>query len=402
MSVVILDDELDIDVPCQSYRHNGRFLEVIGVMDLRHFFYKKVGSKPMEELTKVLNSNVAPSRDLRDVIWVFVFAHGTTCSDQAVPRDSIHAVSVFSRSPDGMAHRYFERVGQNFREVLELAVTVKAMLDLDDIRLLHFAAFDLGELPAQSTFYEFKAEYWGVEGVLHLSDSTLRTALLLDAERLGGAPTIGLNGHEIYTALLGRPQIGEETNCGNSTSCGGGTGSCEAVPSKFSAGYYCKAGVGGDPWVSVFTEAIRAGLVSLDEVDFPAARAVITEVLPRSQQGRQLMAYYYAASSNCAVRIDRRALEEYARVLPIVRDCLRELLYGPDDAIVVTEDLRAAWARIAALHQDIRLPAHVRIASAMRQLDLARLTTKADIVRMLEPDRPDQAHTEHRPPRSPA
>jgi hypothetical protein len=392
MSVVILDDALDLDVPCLSYRHNGRFLEVIGVRDLRHFFYRKVGSKPMEELTKVLNSNVAPSRDLRDVIWVFVFAHGAGCSDQAVPRDSTHAVSVFSRTADGMAHRYFERVGGNFREVSKLAVTVKAMPDLDDIRLLHFAAFGLGELPAESAFYEFKAEYWGVEHLLHLSDSTLRTALLLDAEKLGGAPAIGLNGHEIYAALLRQPQDGGDANCGNSTSCGAGTGSCEPVPPEFSAGYFCKAGVHGDAWVGVFTEAIQARLVSLDEVDFPAARSLITEFLPRSQQGRQLMSYYYAASKS--VRHDRRALEEYVRALPIIRECLRELLHGPDDAIVMTEDLRAAWARIAALHQDVRLPIHNRIGDAMRQLGWARLTTKADLLRMLESNGSDPAPTD--------
>ena len=391
MSVVIFDDELHLDVPCRSYRHNGRFLEVIGVTDLRHFFYKKVGFEPMEELTRVLNSSLAPSRELRDIIWVFVFAHGVGCSDQAVPRDSIHAVSVFSRTADGMAHRYFERVGENFRELPELAVTVNAMPDLDDIRLLHFAAFDLGELPAQSAFYEFKAEYWGVEHSLHLFDSTLRTALLLDAEKLAGAPAIGLNGDEIYTALLGRPQGGGESNCGNSTSCGAGTGSCEPVPSGLSAGYYCRTGVSGDTWVGVFTEAIQAGLVTLDEADFPAARALITEFLPRSQRGRQLMAYYYVASSNCAIRHDRRALEEYVRALPIIRRCLRELLYGPDDAIVVTEDLRAAWARIAALHQDVRLPTHGRMGDAMRQLHWARLTTKADLLRMLETDGPAPA-----------
>ncbi len=39
MSVVILNSELDFDVPCRSYRHNERFLEVVGVTDLRHFFY---------------------------------------------------------------------------------------------------------------------------------------------------------------------------------------------------------------------------------------------------------------------------------------------------------------------------------------------------------------------------
>lgn len=388
MAMVIFDDELDLDVPCRSYRHNKRFLEVIEVEDLRHFFYKKVGSEPMEELTRVLNSNLSPSRELRDLIWVFVFAHGAGCSNHVVPRDSIHAVSVFSRAADGMTHRYFERVAENFREVPDLSVTVKAMPDLDGIRLLHFAAFGIGELPARSAFYEFKAEYWGIEHVLHLSDSRLRNALLLDAEKLAGAPTIGLNGHEIYTALLGRLPGGEEANCGNSTSCGDGTGSCEPVPPKFSAGYYCKTGVIGDAWVGVFTEAIQAGLVSLDEVDFPAARALVTEFLPRSRQGRRLMAYYYVVSSDYAVRHDRRALEEYVRVLPILRRCLHELLYGADDAVVVTEDLRAAWARIAALHDDVRMPARGLMGGVIRQLDWARLTTKADLLRVLEIDGP--------------
>jgi hypothetical protein len=393
MPMLVLADELNLDVPCLSYRHNPRFLEVIGVTDLGHAFYNKIHSKHMDELTAVLNSTVAPGRDLRDIIWVFVFAHGAGCSDKAVTMDSTHAVSVFSRTADGIAHRYFERDGGIFSEVFDLAVTVRAMPNLDDIRLLHFAVFALGELPSQSMIYEFKAEYWGVEHELRRSDHTLRAAVLLKAERLAGAPTIGLNGDEVYTALLQRAQDGEEANCGNSTSCSAGTGSCETVPPKDSAGFYCRKGDSGDAWVSVFTEAIQTGLVSLEEVDFPTARAFITDFLPRSQRGRRLMAHYYAGSPT--VRGDRTALEEYVRALPSIRASLRELLHGPDDAIVGTEDVRDAFARFAALHEDVRVPVLEEMDIALRQVEWGRLTTKADVRRLLEGDEPNHAATEH-------
>ncbi|MFI5893757.1 hypothetical protein ACIA5D_27005 [Actinoplanes sp. NPDC051513] len=262
------------------------------------------------------------------------------------------------------------------------------MPDLDDIRLLHFAAFGLGELPAQSTFYEFKADYWGVEHELHHFDSSLRTALLLDAKRLGGAPTIGLNGNEVYAALLPQPVNGGG-NCGSSTSCGEGSGSCEPVPPQSSAGYYCKTGNGADAWVDVFTKAIREGLVSSDDVDFPAVRSILTDLLPRSRRGRQLMAYYYVASSCCSVRTDLSALEVYVQALPAIRKFVRELLDGSDDAAIVTDDVLIAWARIADLHRDAHMPSRERISRSMSRLGLIRLRTRAELMRMLETDGPD-------------
>jgi hypothetical protein len=378
--ITVFDDEIEVDVPCDSYRHNQRFLDVIGVTNLRHFFYRKVGWRPMEQLVGTLNSRLAPDRELRDVIWVFLFTHGDECSAEAVQMGATHAVSVFARSADGMAHRYFERVDDGFQEIAELAITVKAMPDLDDVRLLHFAAFELGRLPDESAFYEFKAEYGGVEHVLQLLDPGLRTAVLVDAQKLAGAPTVGLNGHEVYTALLQQGQGLADANCGNSESCSAGTGSCEAVPQGMSAGYYCRTGVHGDAWVGVFTEAIRAGIVTLDECDFPAIRTLITEMLPRSPQGRELMAYYYVASTR--FRHDRRALEEYVAILPAIRECVRGLLYGSDDAVVVTEDVRAAWARIRALHTDVPLTQE-RTSGVLEQLGSAQIESKADVLRVL-------------------
>lgn len=389
MSIAILSDELDLEVPCLSHRHDARFLEVIGVTDLRHFFYNKIQSNRMDELTRVINSNVAPGRELRDVIWVFVFAHGAACSNQVIPRDSTHAVSVFSRSADGMVHRYFEREDNDFREVPELAVLVSAMPDLDEIRLLHFGAFAAGDLPAQSAIYEFKAKSWGVEDALQRIDYTLRAAVLLDARKVGGAPAIGLYGDPIYTALLQRPQgPGEDVHCGNSSSCNNaGNGICVAVPPSYSAGYTCQAAVTGDGWVSVFTRAVQVGLVSLDEVDFPAARAVITDLLPKSARGRELMAHYYIAS--LAIRRDREALEEYVRILPSLRASLHSLLEGSSDVTVITQDLRDAWTCLVGLHQDAHLPTLARIASAAQTLGWDRLVTKADFLRALAGDESD-------------
>jgi hypothetical protein len=381
MSTVILDSELDLDVPSISHRHDGRFVEVIGVTDLWHFLRNKIRLEQMDALTRILNSRVVSSREVRDVIWVFVFANGPDCSEDSLPMGSTHAVSVFSRTPDGMTHRYFERAGGGFREIGDLEVAVTSVPNLDIIRLLHFGAFAFGELPAQSAIYEFKANVWDIEDTLQRSDHTLRTALLLDAEKIAGAPAIGLHGHEVYTALLRRDDHGV-THCGNDTGCPEGTLDCVPVPPRDSAGYTCGEDDGGDAWVSVFTRAIQAGLVSLDDVDFPAARTFITDFLPQTPRGRQLMAHYYAASP--LVRRDRTALEEYVRLLPSIRAGLRNLLYGADDATVVSDDARDAWARLAALNRDVRLPAVALSASEVRHQDWARLTTKADVLRMLE------------------
>lgn len=388
MSVDIFSGKLDIGTPRGNYEHNPRFLEVIGVKRLRHVFYNDVRPERMEELTEILNGSIAPQRDLRDVIWVFMFTDGSN-SGEVVTRDSVHAVSVFTRTPHGMNHRYFERSGDSYSEVKKLGVAVSAMPDLDDIRLLHFAAFKLHKLPAESAIFEFKAGFWGIEGLLKLFDHSLRKAVLVDAQRLAGAPAIGLYGDEIYTALLRRPQDGIAGNCGNSTSCGAGSGSCEPVPPNMSAGYHCKVDSGGDPFVGVFTKAIRAGLVSSAQVDFLGMRKFLTDFLPRSQSGRALLANYYLASPT--IRRDPEALEEFVRVLPVIQRWVGDVLDGPSDVVLFTDAIRDAWSRIWALHEVSRPRVSVGNAGIIDALAKTPWSTKADLLGILNSDENDVA-----------
>jgi hypothetical protein len=377
----LLGNEVELDVPRLSYQHDRRFLQVIGVEELRHVFCKRVPANQVAEISRALAAIVEPRPELGVVVWVFVFAHGTACTDDAAPRDSVHAISLFCEVPGGLEHRYFERDGTSFPEVDALRVTISAFPTLDDIRLLHFAAFTLGDLPARSVIYEFKSAVWNFEEALQGSDQALREALLLDAERLAGAPALGLYGKQIYTALLQRPVDGL-AHCGNDAACGDGSNECEPVPQGESAGYRCKAGISGDAWIDIFSQAIETGLVSPEEVDFPAARAFITEFLPKSPRGRLLMALYYAVST--AIRRDTAALEQYVLALPSARAAIRGMLDATDDAIVVSPELRDAWARVAALYGGVRLRPVERMTDALRQIDLAQVTTKADVLRMFE------------------
>ena len=381
MAISVFEEVVDLGVACRSFRHNDRFQEVIGIKELRHTFYNRICAKEMKAFVGALNARVPLDGELGDVLWVFIFCNGLSFSDSAVPEVSVHAISVFSRISEGMRHRYYERTETGFREVRELDVPVRAMLDLDDIRLLHFAPFDLHALPPVSRIYEFKADYWGVEDLLQRSDPRLRRAVLIDGQRLAGAPAIGLNGDEVYAALLRRPQDDEESNCGNNTSCTTGTGTCEAVPPSDSAGYICKSDAYGDPFVSVFTKAIHAGLVSAEAVDFASARRVVTSFLPRSPLGRSIMGLYYVASR--AVRRDRTALEEYIHDLPVISRFLHEVLHGPNDAVVITDQLRAACLRILDLHKNVREPIRSWVGDTFAGIDWSSVITKADLLGVL-------------------
>jgi hypothetical protein len=377
----LLGNQVELDVRPLSYRSDERFLKVIGVEELRHLLFKKVPAKRVAEISSLLAAMLEPHPELGVVVWVFVFAHGAACTDDAAPRDSVHAVSLFCEVPAGLEHRYFERDGAGFAEVDALKVTMSAFPTLDDIRLLHFAAFTLGELPVQSAFYEFKSGVWNFEDALKGSDYTLREALLLDAERLAGAPALGLYGNHVYAALLQSPGDGA-ANCGNDPACGAGSNECEPVPQGESAGYRCKAGISGDAWIDIFTQAIEQGLVSPEDVDFPAARTFITESLPQSQRGRQLMALYYALST--VIRTDTAALEGYVAALPSIRAAIRGMLDGPPEAIVISPQLREAWARVTALYPGVPLRPLERMAGALRQIDFPRVMTKGDVLRVLE------------------
>lgn len=72
--------------------------------------------------------------------------------------------------------------------LLLLEFPERALIGVHDIRMLHFASFDLGHLPAKSAIIELKAEKWAMEDMLRRGDSGLRVALFGDIDRIAGAP----------------------------------------------------------------------------------------------------------------------------------------------------------------------------------------------------------------------
>jgi hypothetical protein len=242
--------------------------------------------------------------------------------------------------------------------------------------MLHFAKFPLGQLPARSAIFEFKAEVWKMEATLGQGYSTLRVGILEDTQRIAGAPTVGLYGDAFYAAIMAGN--GDGGNCGNAETCPpGGQGSCEPVPPSESAGYRCVTGNGGlnggDGWISVFDQAIKRQLIAPDDADFRLARTLIADFLPLYSQGKRCMSLYYILSM--FLRFDRTAMEEYVGALPQLRGGIYELLHGQDDSIIVSEELYAALLRIIALHEEIDNPVVQRILPVV-QSGLALITGK--------------------------
>jgi len=386
MSLTVFNQEIALSTTPRTFPHNQRFLDVIGVEELQITFFKKVKSAEMYELAAALSRHIRPQQTCEDPLWLFIFAHGQEGSDHSISIDMTHAFSVFSPAAEGMRHQYFQRDGSVFREVSALDRTVSAIPDLDDIRLLHFASFDLGQLPSRSVILEFKAETWGIEDVLGEDDPSLRVALLLDAKRIAGAPTIGLYGDEVYTALLNDVDGGG--NCGNSTSCPQGTAGCREVKPSESAGYVCDDKTNsGDGWISVFERAMELDLVSIEDFDLGLVRMVMTEFLPKYPRGREYISFYYIGS--LVLRHDTEAIEEYVRALPQLRKALRELMYGSDDSIVVPTQLRDAMLKIIALQRRVDMPVFQRILSVV-QRDLETITgmRKSELLDLLEREEP--------------
>jgi hypothetical protein len=203
MSLSVFSKEVEPGVPVESYSHNDRFLEVIGAFEISHFAYDRVSDDAMAELTEALGHALNQDPIAQDASWVFVFCSGADCTDGKFSTANTHAVSIFIADPEGMRHRYFERSERGLREVKSLDVTIRSMLDMDDIRILHFAASEMHDLPNVSAIYEFKSDRPAVDEALNLNVFELRRTVLVDARKLAGAPAIGLLGTRPAQPCLG-------------------------------------------------------------------------------------------------------------------------------------------------------------------------------------------------------
>ena len=354
-SVQILGETVSVNsVPVVS-NHDPRYLEVVGLDSLRYVAFNHLGPDEIEGIRQAFlggGKNTHPSERL---VFIYAYTTNAAANPLVISGADAHAVSVITTNGNALLHSYFERQSDGgFRRIASVPNGLDGYLNMDEIRMLHFAASEGSSLPRQSTIYEFRSTSLPTLDIQQSRNRTLMTTLLLDQSRNGGSRTVGLYGDSLYAALRADDEPGTGS-CGNAQLCPpGGDGTC--VPDDI-AGYRCDLG-GGDgggdgcagAQLSVFAETSAIGLPT--PIEFRSIVSFRDQFLARSDTGKRYIGYMYVFSQ--FAKMDEAYLLKYASIVGPLQESIQTLMSGPDHAVVVSKDLRRQAQEIIDAHKDIQ------------------------------------------------
>ena len=360
--ITIFGRDVAIGTSMKRSGHERPFADLIEVDELRYNSAQSISDAAMAQCISAVMSYTQPTSSIEGAVQLFVFTTDDYGPATTISLDRSHAFSILTFQENQLRHHYFEKRGQSaFQEVPSLSMTIPSPFDMDDIRLLHFAAVGEHGLPLRSTIYELNSGSWAFQHWTWKKNTSLRVSILRDPTRYWGASTLGLYGDEIYLAFLGKAgsYCGGNRDCpeGSDKTCGTAPGGPDKVCGAVS--------VGGDLLVDI-TRELRMHTVAPVPVDFVLSRSIRKTFLERYPRGWEYISYYYIAA--LFAKFDMYLLDQYAEAMPHIEIGMKELLSGSGEAIIVTTALRDSLTDIIDSHRDVEDPDFQAILDAVEKV----------------------------------
>lgn len=383
-SINIFNQKIETKSLPQISGHDKRFLEVTGLRKLDYITVNPISMGVMSKISKILLPTQTATLDSNKKVFLYIYTTRSNSAEISISKSNTHAFSIVSASKDSLKHSYYERQSDNtFRQVLSLPKKLDGPLNMDEIRMLHFAAIKDSVLPKESSIIEFRSEFFKTLKFNNSPNKELMKILLMDQSRNKGSQTIGLYGDALYSALRADDKPGTGS-CGNVVSCPpGGNGSC--VPDQ-TAGYVCQVGDGGDGGGGGCTAAQlpvlsqTMGFSLAVPIDFRSIHSFRDKFLANSNAGKEYVSYMYVFSQ--FAKMDIKSLTKYASIIPPLQASINTIMSDTKNGIVVTTDLKQLAKEIINTHKDVEDKDFQNILSRM-EFDLNRLTglKKNDFIR---------------------
>jgi hypothetical protein len=372
--ITLFDRKVMLSRPFKRAGHERPFADLIEVEDLHYNVVRGLSQAEMAACVSALMAHTESSATLEGAVQAFVYTTDERASRTTLSLAKTHAFSVLTGQGDRLAHHYFEKQnGPVFHQVPSLSMPLSGPLDMDDVRLLHFAGTGQRGLALSSTIYELNAGAWAARDWAWEKNVPLRVAILTDPGRNSGAPTLGLYGDEIYLAFLNV----SGSYCGGNRDCPKGKDTCGDAPGGPDP--VCGAvSIGGNLFVDLARAFREQDVVSPVPIDFSFLRSLRKNFFERYEQANQYVSHYYIFS--LFAKLDRGLLEQYAQAMPSLDQGMRALA-GSDEAVVVTTPLRDAMLDLIGMHRDVENRAFQETLDALER-DLASFhgLTKRELI----------------------
>lgn len=367
-TIVLFGSVMNQEAKARVYVHDSNWLTVSGLKQI--YTIRIPVEESAKDIRKTLGDLLPDGYKVNQVVTAFVYSIDTDTSKVDISLDDVHAMSLVRQQGKDLYHDYLEKQAGHFVLLPELTARVNGGFDMDDLRLLHFAAAPTKGLPKVSSIFELRMnplQSFSSEGE---PNKSIGDAVLVNMKLNKGMNTLDIYGEHFYKVMLKDQPGGGHQYCGGSERCDLGSEADHCVPPPAGPDTKGTCQKGGGCFNAVLTYAFTSFKTEMPPFDLVELYKFKDSFLMNYPKGREFVAYMYLIGRY--MRMDEAALGNYLKLTIASEEAVRKIQSKEDNVIVFGKEYVDLISRFIQNHK----------GSGSKELEQALAILEADLRRV--------------------
>lgn len=349
--------------------HAKNWLQLSGLDEIYHV--KIMVEKSASSAQKSLGGLLPEGYLVNDIVSAFIFSTNTDTSKVEIRLDKVHAMGIV-RYQDGKFHLdYLEKSKDQFVLRPELSGNVSAGINVDDLRLFHFASTPSSALPLVSTIFDLNLKILPSKGVQAINRS-IGDAFLMNMNLNKGMNTLDIAGELFYAAMKADDNNTGGSFCGGNRNCPLGSARCIEAPGG--PAMVCDApsngGGGGGCANEVLVHIAQQNVEITQPFDLVNLYEFKDSFLMKYEKGKQFIAYMYLIGRY--MKSEKVYMDNYLNLIEVGQEAVMKIQASNENEVIFDEKFTAVFATFIQNHKDVK----------SRQVDQALSVLESDLAQI--------------------
>lgn len=359
-TLMFFDSRIGNQSPIEFNGHDTNWLAVAELDEIYHVII--AGEQSAQAIHSSLAKLISEKYPVDEVITTFIYTTNQDTTQVNITLDKTHAMGLVRKENINYYFDYFERQDNRFVLVPELSGTVNAGIDMDDLRLFHFASSPGQELPLISTIFDFRLKPSEATRLSEERNRSMGDGLLMNMDYNKGMNTLDIYGEKFYSAMRADDNPGGSF-CGGNRNCPSGTATCITAPGG--PDMVCDApSDGGGCFNAVLTHAMAMLNTNIPPFDLPKLYEFKNSFLMKYPKGREFISYMYLAGRY--MKMDKASMNNYLDLILEGEKLIQRIQGADDDSVLFDAQYVTVFSTFIQNHRNTKSK---KLSQAMSTLE---------------------------------
>lgn len=347
-TLLFFGSKLEYNTPVEFKGHDTNWLAVAELDEIYHVII--ASEKSAQGIRSGLAKLISEEYPVDEVVTAFIYTTNQDTTQVNITLDKAHAMGLIRQESMNFYFDYFEKQDNRFVLVPAFSGNVNAGIDIDDLRLFHFASSPGQELPLVSTIFDFRLNPSKESSTGEERNKSMGNAILMNMNYNKGMNTLDIYGERFYSAMRADDNPGGSF-CGGDRNCPSGTSTCITAPGG--PDMVCDAPRdGGGCFNAVLTHATAMFSTNIPTFDLPNLYEFKDSFLMKYSKGREFISYIYLVGRY--MKMDTASMNNYLDLILAGEKIINKIQGADDDSVLFDDQFVAVFSTFIQNHRNTK------------------------------------------------